>query len=113
MTIDVRVPRVLRGHTGGQAVVPIEATTISDLMEGLFEKFPTLRASLAGEDADVMAYTNVYINDVEASEIGGLEASLSCGDTVTILPSMAGGLPVQSSDTKPTQVDQLYHWYRF
>ena len=91
MTINVRVPRVLRGHTGGQAMVLIEATTISDLMEGLFEKFPTLRASLAGADADVMAYTNVYINDVEASEIGGLQASLSSGDTVTILPSMAGG----------------------
>lgn len=71
--------------------MPIEATTISELMEGLFEKFPTLKGSLAGEDADVMAYTNVYINDVEASEIGGLQASLSSGDTVTILPSMAGG----------------------
>ena len=80
-------------------MVPIEATTISELMEGLFEKFPTLKGSLAGEDADVMAYTNVYINDVEASGIGGLQASLSSGDTVTILPSMAGGLPHRSSDT--------------
>lgn len=91
MAVEVRVPRVLRGHTGGEAVVPIEAETVSDLMEGLFDRFPTLRASLAGEDADVTAYTNVYINDVEATEIGGMQAPLSSGDTVTILPSMAGG----------------------
>ncbi len=60
-------------------------------MEGLFELFPTLRESLAGADGEVLAYTNVYVNDVEATEIGGLEARLNTGDTVTILPSMAGG----------------------
>jgi len=91
LAVEVRVPRVLRGHTGGEAVVPIEAETLSDLMESLFDRFPTLRASLTGEDADVLAYTNVYVNDVEATEIGGLEARLNSGDTVTILPSMAGG----------------------
>ena len=91
MAVEVRVPRVLRGHTGGEAMVPIEADTLSELMEGLFSRFPTLRASLAGEDEDVLAYTNVYVNDVEATELGGLQARLSSGDTVTILPSMAGG----------------------
>ena len=91
MSIDVRVPRVLRAHTDGLAVVPAEAANLSQLMEGLFGRFPSLRQSLAGDDDNVLAYTNVYVNDVEATDIGGLGAQLVTGDTVTILPSMAGG----------------------
>lgn len=93
MTVEVRVPRVLRGHTDGLAVVPVEADRLDQLMEDLFVRFPSLRMSLAGDTNDVLAYTNVYVNDVEATEIGGLQAPLGTGDTVTILPSMAGGAP--------------------
>lgn len=91
MSVDVRIPRVLRGHTGGVAVVKLEAKTLGDLFGRLYEKFPTLKSSLASTDSDILDHTNVFINDVEVREIGGLAAKLKSGDTVTILPSMAGG----------------------
>ena len=91
MSVDVRIPRVLRGHTGGKAVVQVEAGTLDELLRALYAEFPTLRASLSVNRGDVLEHTNIFINDVEVREIGGLTAPISSGDTVTILPSMAGG----------------------
>ena len=91
MPVDVRIPRVLRGHTEGKAVVQVEAGTLDELLRALYAEFPTLRASLSVNRGDVLEHTNIFINDVEVREIGGLTAPISSGDTVTILPSMAGG----------------------
>lgn len=91
MSVVVRIPRVLRGHTGGQSEVNIEAKNLADLLDSLYEDFPTLKVSLSSEGADVLEHTNIFVNDVEVREIGGLSAELKGGDTVTILPSMAGG----------------------
>ena len=91
MNVNVRMPRVLRGHTDGQAILKFEATTMAELLDALYIAHPTLRASLGGGTADVLAFTNFFINDIEVAEAGGLDAPLADGDTVTILPSMAGG----------------------
>lgn len=91
MTVSVRIPRVLRGHTGGQAIVALEAATMAELLEALYRDFPSLRESLGGGSEDVLNFTNFFINDTEVIERGGMAAELAEGDTVTILPSMAGG----------------------
>lgn len=72
-------------------MVKLDAKTLGDLIDRLYEKFPTLKSSLASTESDILDHTNVFINDVEVREIGGLAAKLKSGDTVTILPSMAGG----------------------
>lgn len=69
----------------------VDALTLGDLLDRLYEKFPTLKLALQSSDGDVLEHTNVFVNDVEVRELGGLAAELQSGDTVTILPSMAGG----------------------
>ena len=91
MPVDVRIPRILRGHTGGRPVVQVEAKTLADLLDRLYEQFPALESSLTSTDAGVLDHTNIFVNDVEVRDVGGLAAQLQSGDTVTILPSMAGG----------------------
>jgi molybdopterin converting factor small subunit len=91
MTVSVRIPRVLRGHTDGQAIVQLQAANMAELLDSLYRDFPTLRESLGGGSEDVLKFTNFFINDTEVVERGGMAAELSEGDTVTILPSMAGG----------------------
>ncbi len=91
MSVLVRIPRVLRGHTAGKSEVDVEAENLGDLLDHLYERFPTLKKSLSSDGVDVLDHTNIFVNDVEVREIGGLMAELKSGDTVTILPSMAGG----------------------
>ena len=91
MSVQVRIPRVLRGHTAGKSDLDIEAESLADLLDSLYEQFPTLKNSLSSDGVDVLDHTNIFVNDVEVREIGGLSAQLKSGDTVTILPSMAGG----------------------
>ena len=91
MSVVVRVPRVLRGHTAGKSELDIEAENLGDLLQRMYEQFPTLEKSLSSDGADVLEHTNIFVNDVEVREMGGLAAGLKSGDTVTILPSMAGG----------------------
>ena len=91
MSVVVRIPRVLRGHTAGKSDLDIDAENLADLLDRLYEQFPTLKNSLSSDGVDVLDHTNVFVNDVEVREIGGLSAQLKNGDTVTILPSMAGG----------------------
>lgn len=91
MTVSVRIPRVLRGHTGGQAIVQLQAANMAELLDSLYHDYPSLRESLGGGSEDVLNFTNFFINDTEVMDRGGMAAVLSEGDTVTILPSMAGG----------------------
>ena len=87
----VRIPRVLRGHTAGDSEVEIDADTLANLLECLYDRFPTLRNSLSADGIDILDHTNIFVNDIEVREMGGLSARLKNGDTITILPSMAGG----------------------
>ena len=91
MSVNVRIPRVLRGHTGGQAIVQLQAANMAELLDALYRDYPSLRESLGGGTAEVLRFTNFFINDTEVAERGGMDAELADGDTVTILPSMAGG----------------------
>jgi len=91
VSVDIRIPRVLRGHTSGQAIVSLDADNVSDLLEKLFAEHPALRNSLVGDSGDVLQYTSLFVNDTEVNEMGGLNAGVVDGDVVTILPSMAGG----------------------
>ena len=91
LSVLVRIPRVLRGHTAGKSELDIEADVLAVLLDRLYEQFPTLEKSLSSDGVDVLDHTNIFVNDVEVREIGGLTAKLKSGDTVTILPSMAGG----------------------
>ena len=91
MKVSVRIPRVLRGHTDGKAIVQLRAANMAELLESLYSDYPSLRESLGGGSAEVLNFTNFFINDTEVKERGGMDAELAEGDTITILPSMAGG----------------------
>jgi MoaD family protein len=96
MSIEVRIPTILRSYTGGQKVVTGSGDTISDLLSDLDAQFPGLRARLITEDGGLHKFVNVYVNDEDVRFLGALEAKLSDGDTVTVLPAVAGGAGVGS-----------------
>ena len=91
MSIEVRVPTILRTYTNGQKVVSGAGDTIAELLGDLDSQFPGLRARLITEDGSLHRFVNVYVNDEDVRFLGALDAKVNDGDTVTILPAVAGG----------------------
>ena len=91
MAIDVRVPTILRTYTDGQKSVQGSGDTIADLLADLDSRHPGLRGRLITEDGGLHRFVNVYVNDEDVRFLGALDAKLNDGDSVTILPAVAGG----------------------
>ena len=91
MSIDVRIPTVLRKHTDGQKTVTGEGATLRDLVADLDSRNAGLGSALIGEDGALHRFINIYVNDEDVRYLGGVETPLADGDTVSILPAVAGG----------------------
>ena len=91
MTIEVRVPTVLREHTGGEKKVAGDGATLQSLLDDLESRYPGLRGALVDSEGRLHRFINVYANDEDVRFLGGLETPLEDGDTVSILPAVAGG----------------------
>ena len=90
MAIEVRIPTILRTYTGGEKAVSADGASLSALIDDLEANHPGLRERLI-EGGDLRRFVNVYVNDEDVRFIGGLEAELSDGDQVVVLPAVAGG----------------------
>jgi MoaD family protein len=90
MAIEVRIPTILRTYTDGAKAVEANGTTLTALIDDLEGNHPGIRERLL-DNGDLRRFVNVYINDEDVRFIGGLEAELSDGDQVVVLPAVAGG----------------------
>jgi MoaD family protein len=91
MSVDVRIPTILRSYTGGAKAVEGSGETLADLLADLDTRHPGLRGRLVTEQGALHRFVNVYVNDEDVRFLGALEAKLADGDTVTVLPAVAGG----------------------
>ncbi|WP_030484867.1 MoaD/ThiS family protein [Nocardioides aequoreus] len=94
MSIDVRIPTILRTYTGGAKEVQGSGGTLADLIDDLEANHPGLKDRLVeaknGSD-DLRRFVNLYVNDEDVRFTGGLGTELSDGDQVVVLPAVAGG----------------------
>src|SRR4051812_18890507 len=91
MGVTVKIPTQLRSVTGGESEAVVdEATTVGEVLDGLYERFDGLRERIA-EDGDLRRFVNVYVQGEDIRFLDGLETSVEDGDEVTILPAVAGG----------------------
>ncbi|MFA5891234.1 MAG: MoaD/ThiS family protein [Actinomycetota bacterium] len=91
MSIEVRVPTILRKHTGGQRAVHGEGKTVREVLDDLERSFPGVRGAVLTESGDLHRFINMYVNDEDVRFLGSLETPLTDGDIVSILPAVAGG----------------------
>jgi sulfur-carrier protein len=89
--VNVKLPTLLRRHTGGQPEVQSEGRTIGELLDRLEKQYPGLAASLRADDGALHRHVNIYVNGEDVRYRGGLDAPLDEGDEVAILPAVAGG----------------------
>ncbi len=91
MAVAVRIPTVLRKFTNDERVVEVEPGTVGALIEQLDARYPGLRAQLLTDEGELHRFVNVYVNDEDARYLDKLETPVADGDTVSLLPSVAGG----------------------
>jgi sulfur-carrier protein len=87
----VKIPPVLRPAVSGQSEVAVEGATVGEVLNGLAGKHPETRGQLFAEDGELNRFVNVYVNDEDVRVQQGLQTGVNAGDTVVILPAMAGG----------------------
>ena len=97
MAIEVRIPTILRTYTGGEKAVDATGATLTDLIENLEANHPGIGERLL-ENGELRRFINVYVNDEDVRFEGGLAKELSDGDVVVILPAVAGGSRLGSTD---------------
>ncbi len=91
MAIDVRIPTILRTHTGGEKSVSGDGDTLDALLSDLDGQYTGLRGRLVTDDGSLHRFVNVYVNDEDVRFTGSLDTPVKDGDQVSILPAVAGG----------------------
>ncbi len=91
MAVAVRIPTVFRKFTGGESTVEVEAGTIAGVIGQLEARFPELAGQIRTDDGELHRFINVYVNDEDVRYLEKLETKAAEGDTVSLLPSVAGG----------------------
>lgn len=99
MATRIYIPTPLRPYVGGSDRVEVDAATVGEALEGLVAAHPGLRKHLFTDDGRLRAFVNVYRNDEDIRYLEAHGTPLGASDTLTIVPSIAGGAPVATPDT--------------
>ncbi len=82
---------MLRPSTGGEREVSADGSNVGEVLRALATQHPATESQLFGEDGALNRYVNVYLNDEDVRVLDGLDTDVKEGDTLVILPAMAGG----------------------
>jgi molybdopterin converting factor small subunit len=87
----VKIPPVLRAAVGGEKELSADGSSVGEILRSLADSHPDTQTQLFGADGGLNRYVNVYLNDEDVRVLDGLETAVGAGDTLVILPAMAGG----------------------
>jgi sulfur-carrier protein len=87
----IRIPPVLRPAVGGEREINAAGENVGEILQAVVAEHPGTETQLFGADGDLNRYVNVYVNDEDVRVLDGLATTVGDGDTLVILPAMAGG----------------------
>jgi molybdopterin synthase sulfur carrier subunit len=89
--VEIRLPTVLRPQAGGKATVTVEGSTIGEVLKNLVDANPGIKGQVLTDDGSLHRFVNVYVNDDDVRYLEQLDTKVTDGDTISILPAVAGG----------------------
>lgn len=92
MAVTIIIPTALRQYAGGSSELTVEAKTTGEALDSLTTKHTELRKHLYSDQNALRSFVNVYVNDEDIRHAQRLETPVRDGDTVMIVPSIAGGI---------------------
>ncbi len=87
----VKIPPVLRAAVGGEKELDADGASVGEILRSVVDSHPETQSQLFAADGGLNRYVNVYLNDEDVRVLDGLDTSVGSGDTLVILPAMAGG----------------------
>ncbi|MGB1893791.1 MAG: MoaD/ThiS family protein [Candidatus Latescibacterota bacterium] len=91
MAVTVNIPTPLRKLTNNESEVSVEAGSVGDLVDALEAAYSGIAEKLLDEKGDIRRYVNVFVNDEDIRFLDGKGTVLQDGDTISIVPAIAGG----------------------
>jgi sulfur-carrier protein len=91
MSTTVRIPTQLRVLTGGAGEVPVEGSTVLEVLKALDAAHPGIGERLFDESGRLRRFVNVFVADEDIRFLDGLDTAVAAGQTVSIIPAVAGG----------------------
>jgi molybdopterin converting factor small subunit len=91
MSVIVRLPSQLRSLVGGAGEVPVEADTVREAINAVDLAYPGLGARVLDDDGALRRFVNVFVADEDVRFLDGLDTVLVAGQTVSLVPAVAGG----------------------
>jgi sulfur-carrier protein len=76
---------------GGESVIAVEGDTVGEVLLRLTTTYPAIKGQLLNDDGTLHRFLNVYVNDDDVRYLGGVTASITHNDEITLLPAVAGG----------------------
>jgi molybdopterin synthase sulfur carrier subunit len=89
--VTVFIPPVLRGAVGGAKQVSAQGSTLAEVLEDLFGRFPDIKEQVLSPEGGLNTFVNVYVNNEDVRFLKGLDTPVGPNDSVRLLPAMAGG----------------------
>lgn len=91
MSVTVRIPTTLRTLTAGASEVDVDGATVGEVLAALDVTYPGFRDRLLGDDGKLRRFVNVFVSDDDVRFLEGLDTVVPAGETVSIVPAVAGG----------------------
>jgi sulfur-carrier protein adenylyltransferase/sulfurtransferase len=98
MSVKILVPTALRTFTGGTDAVTVDAGTVGDALGALIQTHPDLKKHLYNDEGQLRHFVNIYLNDEDIRYLEKSATPLKSDDTLSIVPSIAGGAAVIEED---------------
>ncbi len=100
MSLKVSIPTPLRRYTDGLGVIEVSGNSVGSAMDSLLEKYPVLKKQLYTDDGRLRSFVNVYLNDEDIRYLQQTSTAVKPGDTLSIVPSIAGGKSIRPLCTR-------------
>ncbi|MCO8128652.1 MoaD/ThiS family protein [Acidimicrobiia bacterium EGI L10123] len=91
MSATVRIPTTLRPMAGGKSEVEVEGATVGEVLKSLDAAHPGFTDRLLDDDGNLRKFVNVFVADDDVRFMDGLQTPVPDGETVAIIPAVAGG----------------------
>ena len=88
----ISLPTPLRPYADKNAEVPVNGSTVGELLGALTQQYPKLQQHLFGDDGKLRSFVNVYLNDEDIRYLQKTETPVNDTDLISIIPSIAGGI---------------------
>jgi len=106
MSVNILIPTALRNYAGGSDAIAVEASTVEAALDELTGKYPDLKKHLYNNEGQLRHFVNIYVNDEDIRYAEKGATPVKDGDSLSIVPSIAGGAAVEEAPEKAIDLDR-------